>query len=593
MNVSEYIVKFLEENGINKVFGVVGGAALWICKALNENKNVGVIFTNHEQAAAMAADGWARAMKKPGVVFTINGPGMTNAVTGIAQAWVDSSPVMLITGNSNLGSIKYERENNVRQYGTQDVRTDLIMQPITKKTFLVERAEDIKSIMQEAYFISMEGRPGPVCIEVPINIQSAQVPEIMRNWEGEKNFAVPDRKQIQNVLDKLCKAKRPLILAGQGVRLSDSVDLFRAFFEKLDTPVVTSRMGIDIISTDSRYFVGRLGNHGDRASHFAIQQCDVMLILGSRLAPNTTGYDVKKFSDQSYKILVDIEKNELKKFGLDIHQSIQCDIKSFLKNAIQLTEGKLNIQHKDWVECCAHWKKSYPIMQKEYYKKGPLSTYRVIDKISKISGENDYIISDTGSACCIAAQVWNIKGTQRMFISGGLSAMGYWATSIGLAAAENNEGQVICLVGDGSLQMNIHELATIKHHKLPIKMFIINNNGYQFVKMSQMSYGINPTFGTDLSTGVPIPNIKKVVEAYELKYVHCSCNETWENIIEEVLNEPECVICEVFVDENQEVRPRLKSVALQDGSFKSPEYGNLFPFLDNGILEEEMNRAGK
>lgn len=593
MNVAEYIVGFLEENGINKIFGVVGGAALWLCKALSENRNVEVMFTNHEQAAAMAADGWARVMKKPGVVFTINGPGMTNAVTGIAQAWVDSSPVILITGNSNLGSIKYERDSGVRQYGTQDVRTDLIMRPITKKTFLVERAEDIKRIMQEAYYISMAGRPGPVCIEVPINVQSAQVPKKMRNWERAENFVVPDREQIENIIDKLCKAKRPLILAGQGVRLSDSVELFRAFFEKLDIPVVTSRMGIDIISTDSRYFVGRPGNHGDRASHFAIQQCDVMLILGSRLAPNTTGYDVKAFSNQSYKILVDIEKNELKKFGLDIHQSMQCDIKSFLINAIQLTEGKLNIQHKDWVECCGHWKKSYPVMQKEYYKNGPLSTYRVIDKISKISGENDYIISDTGSACCIAAQVWNVKGTQRMFISGGLSAMGYWATSIGLAAAENNEGQVICLVGDGSLQMNIHELATVKHYKLPIKMFIINNNGYQFVKMSQMSYGINPPFGTDLSTGVPIPNIKKVVEAYELKYVYCSGNETWENIIEEVLNEPECVICEVFVDENQEVRPRLKSVALQDGSFKSPEYGNLFPFLDNGILEEEMNRAGK
>lgn len=591
MNVSEYIVKFLEENGINKVFGVVGGAALWICKALNENKNVGVIFTNHEQAAAMAADGWARAMKKPGVVFTINGPGMTNAVTGIAQAWVDSSPVMLITGNSNLGSIKYERENNVRQYGTQDVRTDLIMQPITKKTFLVERAEDIKSIMQEAYFISMEGRPGPVCIEVPINIQSEQVPESMLDWKGAKSAIELDREQIQNIVDILCKAKRPLILAGQGVRLSNSVELFRAFYEGFGIPVVTSRMGIDIIHTDSRYFVGRPGNHGNRASHFAIQQCDVMLVLGSRLAPNTTGYDVNAFSNQSYKILIDVEKNELKKFGLDVHCSMQCDIKSFLHNAIQLIKDDVDIQHKEWVERCGHWKKSYPVMQKEYYKEGPLSTYRVIDKISKISGENDYIISDTGSACCIAAQVWNIKGAQRMFISGGLSAMGYWATSIGLAAAGNMEGQVICLVGDGSLQMNIHELATIKHYNLPIKMFIINNNGYQFVKMSQMSYGINPPFGADMSTGVPIPNIKKIVEAYELKYLHCSCDEAWENIVEDVLNTPGCVICEIFVDENQEVKPRLKSVARQDGSFKSPEYGNLFPFLDYEVLEKEMNRC--
>ncbi len=601
MNVSEYIVSFLEEKKIDTVFGIVGGATLWICKALSESKRIKSIFTNHEQAAAMAADGWARVTGKPGIVFTINGPGMTNTVTGIAQAWTDSSPVILITGNSNIKSVKYEREKGIRQYGTQDVRTDQIMKSITKKVYLLEKAQDVKSCFEEAFELALSGRPGPVCIEIPINVQSAEVTlpkQIECIDNGIISTAEEDNKewtiQIQRIVEKLNTAKRPLILAGQGVRLANAVSEFNKFVEKYNVPVVNSRMGIDTILSDSIFFVGRAGNHGSRASHFAIQTCDVLLVLGCRMAPNTTGYDVSKFSAQSYKILVETDETELQKFKLNIDQVVHTDLKKFLRLMNEKVEKDIEIDsmlRSKWIDCCNKWKRDYPIMQKEYYDNRNISTYRVVEEVSGLAKEDDLILSDTGSCCSIVAQVWSVKEGQRLFISGGLSAMGYWVTSMGLSIGNHGKGQVICFVGDGSLQMNIHELATIKRYGLPIKILVINNAGYQFVRMSQTSYNIEPPFGTDVSGGVPIPDIKKVVEAYDINYCRCKEAKNLRGVLKHVLESNQAEVCEIFVDVNQEVRPRLKSIALDNGTFISPEYENLYPFLEKSEIEKNIMSA--
>lgn len=595
MNVSEYIVSFLEEKNIDRVFGVVGGAILWLCKAFKENSSIKPIFTNHEQAAVMAADGWARVSGKPGVVFTINGPGMTNTVTGIAQAWVDSSPVILITGNSNLNCVKYERESQMRQYGTQDVRTDQIMGSITKGYFLLERAEDVRQCMEDAYHLALSGRPGPVCIEIPINVQSAEIPE--KGTERKTVFEYRGENllpQLNNVVRKLAMAKRPLILAGQGVRLAGAVEAFRNFVEKYRIPVVNSRMGIDTITSNSEMYVGRVGNHGSRAAHFAIQSCDVLLVLGCRLAPNTTGYDVSRFSNQSYKILVEIDKSELSKYQLAVDETIHTDVKHFLDCICQAKELESMLKNnagEKWISCCSDWKMRYPIMQEKYYTGRKLSTYQVVEEVSNQSGGEDLILSDTGSCCSIAAQVWQIKEKQRLFISGGLSAMGYWVTSMGLAIGNPGNGQIICFVGDGSLQMSVHELAVIKSYALPIKLFVISNGGYQFVKMSQAAYGIVPPFGTSVEAGVPIPNIRKVVEAYGLHYSCCKDAAGLKETVSEVLGSDRAEVCEIFVDEDQEVCPRLKSTAREDGTFVSPEYENLYPFLDAQVLRDELERA--
>ncbi len=592
MNVSEYIVKYLEEEaGIEHAYVIVGGAALWICKALSRSTKLKFTFTNHEQAAVMGADGYGRVSGKPGVAFVTNGPALTNTVTGMAQAYADSSPVVLFTGNSSLAHVKYEREKGLRQYGTQDVRTDLIMEPVTKKYFLIDDPAKTADILQEAFETAAGGRPGPVCIEVPISIQSAECPCAFPPEKAEAKKTSIDPATIRNVIAQLMNAERPLILAGQGVRLSGSTELFRRFIEVMDVPVINSRMGIDTIESDSRYFAGRCGNHGFRSAHFAAQTCDLLLILGSRLAPNTTGYNVADFSHQSRKILVETDPTELEKYELTMDETIEGDLYDFLSQAMTMIEAEgLSGSHAKWVSVTEGWRKQYPIMQKKYYE-GELNSYRLVDAVSRHAGDHDLVIADTGSSCSVVAQTWQVKKQQRVFISGGLSGMGYWATSLGLAEANRDGGNVICFVGDGSLQMNIQEFATLERYQIPVKLFLISNDGYQFVRMSQGGYNIIPTFGTDISDGVPIPDMKRVTEAYGIEYHSIRTDEEMDRVIAEVLQADGPAVCEVFVSKNLEVEPRLRSIAEKEGTFRMPAYEDLYPHLPAEELKAQMDKA--
>ena len=591
MNVAEYIVKYVEHKGIDHAYVIVGGAALWICKALSKSTGLKFTFTNHEQPAVMGADGYARISGKPGVAFVTNGPALTNTVTGMAQAYVDSSPVVLFTGNSSLAHVQYEREHDLRQYGTQDVRTDLIMKPVTKKYYLIDDPARTAEILEDAFSTAAGGRPGPVCIDVPISIQSAECPCAFPPEPKQETKPEISEEAVRKVIETMKNAKRPLILAGQGIRLSGSVDLFNRFIEALDIPVINARMGIDTITSDSKYFIGRCGNHGYRSSHFAAQTCDELLILGSHLAPNTTGYNVGDFSKQSHKTLVEIDASELTKYGTPIDEVIHGDLHDFFVKALAIIE-KENIKgdHSKWVAVCDEWRETYPIMQKKYYE-GELNSYWLVDTVTKCAKEGDIVIADTGSSCSVVAQAWQVKKNQRVFISGGLSGMGYWATSLGLAEANRTNGNVICFVGDGSLQMNIHEFATIERNQIPIKIFVVSNDGYQFVRMSQGGYNIIPTFGTDVSDGVPIPNLEKITKAYGLEYRSCRDAQTLEKVTKEMLSMDGPVVCEVFVSKNLEVEPRLRSIANEDGTFRMPAYENMFPLLDPEVLKAELQKA--
>ena len=593
MNVSEYIVKYLEEEAkIDHAYVIVGGAALWICKALSKAEKLKFTFTNHEQAAVMSADGYARISGKPGVAFVTNGPALANAVTGMAQAYADSSPVVLFTGNSGLAHVQFEREHNMRQYGTQDVRTDLLMEPVTKKYYLIDDPAKTADILADAFYTASEGRPGPVCIEVPVSVQSMKCDCAFPPVRKEADYPPIPEKVVAHITEQLRKAKRPLILAGQGVRLSGSVELFNRFIEKLDVPVVNSRMGIDTIESDSRYFVGRCGNHGSRASHFALQTCDVLLVLGSRLAPNTTGYNVRDFSKQSHKILIEIDPTELLQWGVEIDETIEGDLHDFLKQALAYIRREgIQAAHSQWVNTCNEWKASWPIMQEKYYTEDVINSYLLVDTVTKHAKEKDIAIADTGSSCSVVAQVWDVKKDQRVFISGGLSGMGYWATSMGLCEAYHNRGNIICFVGDGSLQMNIQEFATLHAYHMPVKLFVVSNDGYQFVRMSQSGYDIIPTFGTDKSDGVPIPDIEKVTKAYGLNYLSVSDPAKLDDVVEAALNTEGPVVCEVFVTKNLNVEPRIKSIAASDGTFIMPSYENLYPYLKEEVLKKELEKA--
>ena len=592
MNVAEYIVKYVEYREIEHAYVIVGGAALWICKALGQSEKLKFTFVNHEQAAVMGADGYARISGKAGVAFVTNGPALTNTVTGMAQAYVDSSPVVLFTGDSNSHHVRFEEENGLRQYGTQDVKTHQIMEPVTKKVYTLEDPAKTGEVLAEAFYLAENGRPGPVCVHVPIDIQSSECPcAFPPAWVSPTEPEIPETT-VEDVLLQLKQAKRPLILAGQGVRLSGGVDLFRNLLPKLDVPVVNARMGIDSIETDNPYYTGRCGNHGFRSSHFALQSCDVLLILGSRLAPNTTGYNVPDFAKQAKKILVECDPSELKQYGVQIDQNIQGDILDFLRKAeILLKKEELRGNHAHWISVCQDWLRRYPILQAKYREGDIINSYWLVDTVTRLAGDEDIIIADTGSSCSIVAQAWQVKGKQRVLISGGLSAMGYWATSLGLAEANRGRGQVLCFVGDGALQMNIQEFATLAAYQIPVKIFLVTNDGYQFVRMSQGGYNINPPFGTDASDGVPIPNMEKVTKAYGLNYLSCVKPEDLEKQVRQTLASEGPTVCEVNVSKDLQVEPRLKSVARPDGTFGMPSYENLYPNLPEEVLKAEMAKA--
>ncbi len=592
MNVAEYIVRYVEHREIEHAYVIVGGAALWICKALGQSQKLKFTFVNHEQAAVMGADGYARISGKAGVAFVTNGPALTNTVTGMAQAYVDSSPVVLFTGDSNSQHVRFEGENNLRQYGTQDVKTHRIMEPVTKKVYTLEDPAKTGETLAEAFWLAENGRPGPVCVHVPIDIQSAACPcAFPPVWTPPAEPEIPE-ETVADVLRTLKEAKRPMILAGQGVRLSGGTELFRKLLPKMDLPVTNARMGIDTIQTDSPYYVGRCGNHGFRSSHFALQTCDVLLILGSRLAPNTTGYNVPDFAKQARKILVECDPAELKQYGVKIDQTIQGNILDFLRKADRLLEGDgLRGHHGRWVSVCQDWLARYPILQEKYLQGKIINSYWLVDTVTRQAGDEDIIIADTGSSCSIVAQGWRVREKQRVLISGGLSAMGYWATSLGLAEANRGKGQVICFVGDGALQMNIQEFATLAAYRIPVKIFLVSNDGYQFVRMSQGGYNIRPPFGTDASDGVPIPNMEKVTKAYGLNYLSCEDPAELKEKVRETLAAEGPTVCEVYVSKDLEVEPRLKSVARPDGTFGMPGYENLYPNLPEDVLKAEMNRA--
>ena len=592
MNVAEYIVKYVEYRETEHAYVIVGGAALWICKALGQSKKLKFTFVNHEQAAVMGADGYARISGKAGVAFVTNGPALTNTVTGMAQAYVDSSPVVLFTGDSNSRHVRFEGENDLRQYGTQDVKTHRIMEPVTKRVYTLEDPAKTGDVLAEAFYLAENGRPGPVCVHVPIDIQSSECPcAFPPAWTPPAETEIAE-ETVADVLCQLKQAKRPLILAGQGVRLSGSVDLFRRLLPELDVPVVNARMGIDSIETDNSYYTGRCGNHGFRSSNFALQSCDVLLILGSRLAPNTTGYNVPDFAKQAKKILVECDPAELKQYGVRIDQNIQGDILDFLRKAeILLKKEDLRGNHAHWVAVCQDWLRRYPILQEKYLRGEVINSYWLVDTVTRLAGEEDIVIADTGSSCSIVAQAWQVKEKQRVLISGGLSAMGYWATSLGLAEANRGKGQVLCFVGDGALQMNIQEFATLAAYQIPVKIFLVTNDGYQFVRMSQGGYNINPPFGTDASDGVPIPNMEKVTKAYGLNYLSCEKPEDLEMKVKQALAAEGPTVCEVYVSKDLQVEPRLKSVARPDGTFGMPSYENLYPNLPEDVLKAEMEKA--
>jgi acetolactate synthase-1/2/3 large subunit len=595
MRVADYIFDYLMGKGVDTAFMVSGGQAMFLVDAIGKKKQIKLICTHHEQSAGMAAEAYGRITGKTAVALVTAGPGSVNVINGVVGAWTDSSPMIVVSGQSALSFVEYQQNHPIRQFGIQGINIRPLVEKVTKYFITIDNPSKILYYLGKAYHLATSGRPGPVWIDVPLDIQKMEVPERFLE-EYTPNATHQDIKMLEDQVEKtfalISKAKRPVFLVGQGIRLSHALDKFLKVAYELRIPVLTSRLGIDIINSDNDLYVGRPGNYGERSANFSIQNADIMIVVGCRLASALVGHDPKNFGKNASKVYVDIDREELDKPGINIDLKINTDAKDFLMEMLKQLPTFKKPDFSAWINKCNHWKKKYPVVLDSYKNEKPVNSYYFTKVLSEKATKDDMILVDTGSCFHVACQAWKIKKGQRFLTTGGLSSMGYWVAAIGACLA-NEKKRTICITGDGSLQMNIQEFATIKHNNLPIKVIIFNNNGYLLIRQTQKNFMEGNLVGEGPASGVWCPDSLKIAEAYGIKGVRIDSVDGLEDKLTEVLDHDGPVICDVMTPEWQLIIPRVASDKLPDGTLIARAYEDMFPFLDRKELESEMIHQGR
>lgn len=590
MRVADYIFKFLTDRNADTVFMVSGGQAMFLVDAVYQNKKISAICTHHEQSAGMSAEAYGRITGKIGIALVTAGPGAVNVINGVAGGWTDSAPMMVISGQSALAHVQYQQEHPIRQYGIQGINIKPLVEKVTKYFITVDDPAKILYYLGKAYYLALNGRPGPVWIDVPLDVQKMEVPtKLLEEFVPPKDDLDEARlrKQAAETLKYLSNAHRPVVLVGQGVRLGRAVKEFQQLTEKFKIPVITSRLGIDLINSDHKLYVGRPGNYGERAANFAIQNSDLIIAAGCRLASALVGHDPKNFGKNARKIVVDIDPEELAKPGVVIDLKIQAQVKSFFAELLRQGETVAVRDYAEWIRQCNYWKEKYPVVLESYKKEKPVNSYYFTGKLSELAADDDLVLVDTGTCFHVVCQTWKIKKEQRFLTTGGLSSMGYWVAGIGACLA-NHKKRTIVITGDGSLQMNLQEFATIKHNNLPLKVFIFNNNGYLLIRHTQKNFMEGRLLGEGPETGVWCPDALKIAKAYGIKGVRISSVNEVTRKIKEVMEYNGPVICDVMTPEWQLIIPRISSEKKADGTLISKPYEDMFPYLSRQELKKNM-----
>lgn len=588
--VADYVISFIYSLGVKDLFIVPGGGAMFLNDAIAVHKKMNYICNNHEQASVMGAETYSLVTENFGVAIVTSGPGTTNTMTGVLEAWQDSIPCMIISGQSKREQTVYNSKvRGLRQFGFLEVNIIPIIKSITKYSELINDPQKIRYHLEKAVFLAKNGRPGPVWLDIPLDVQGALINEKkLIGFKAERSKKHSLKKEVESLLKDLKSSKKPLIIAGNGIRLSHGINEFKKLVENLKIPVVSSVMGSDLLEDDYPYFVGKAGMKGERSANFAIQNSDLILAIGSRLSVPVIGYDYKKFAPNSKKIVVDIDEVEHRKETIKIDRVIISDAKEFITAFDNVTKGILFNFKDDWVKKLKELRKKYSIFLPEYSKdiKGRVNIYNLLNQINKNSKEEDIIIGDAGSSYYIVRQATKIKNNQRLIIPGATGTMGFnLPASIGAAVASKNK-RIICITGDGSLQTNIHELQTIAYHNFPIKIFVLNNKGYLSIRNTQSIYFQGRLLGESEKTGLSIPDTSKIAFAYGLPFYKVKSNQDLKGIIPKVLNQDGPLICEVDCLEYQEIIPSVTSKKLANGKIVSAALDDMYPFLSKGALNK-------
>lgn len=600
IRLADYVADFLVDHGITDVFSVVGGGAMHLNDALGHNIGLKVTYNHHEQACAIAAEAYARLDNKIAAVCVTTGPGGTNALTGVVGGWLDSIPMFIISGQVRYDTTaRYAlqfTESPLRSMGDQEYDIVKSVEPMTKYATMIEEPKQIRYALEKGWHLAVTGRPGPVWIDIPVDYQGCFIEtddlEAYDPAEDDKRLP-PDvsDETIQMVLEKIRNAKRPVFHAGYGIRLSGGYKAFRSVAEKLNIPIVTYWNAVDLIEDEHSLYCGRAGNMGDRPGNWAIQNADLILAVGTRISIRQVGYNWQTWARAAEVIMVDIDQAELKKPTLHIEIPVWADARDFLERLDKTAESQV---YKDgfWLETCQRWKKEYPAVLPRHWKENgkTANVYAFIRYLSSRLPENSLTAVSNGACCVVGNQAYVIQKGSRMANNSAIASMGYGLPAAIGTCIGGGRSNTICLEGDGSIMMNLQELQTILTNKLPIKIFLINNNGYHSIRITQTNLfsehskvGIGPE-SKDLS----FPEFRKIAEAFGYPYYSAHSNGEMKCVVDEVLELEGSVFCEIFTDSQQVWEPKSSTKRLQDGSLISPPLEDLAPFLPREELERNM-----
>lgn len=609
IRVADYVANFLVEHDIVDCFMVTGGGAMHLNDALGHHQGITCVYNHHEQACAIAAEAYARVNNKIAAVCVTTGPGGTNAITGVVGGWLDSIPMLIISGQVRYDTTarymnQFVEGAFLRSVGDQEFDITTAVSSMCKYAVMLEDPKKIRYELEKAFYLATTGRMGPSWIDIPVNFQGMYIKtEELAGFDPKAEGYVdenpaPSEDAVCEVIERIRNAKRPVLYVGNGVRLSGGYQVFRQVAELLDVPIVTYWDSIDAVEDSYELYVGRGGIMGDRAGNFAVQNADVVLAIGNRLSIRNVGYNWKTWAREAYVIMVDIDPAELQKTTIHVELPICADAKAFLEGALEkLKEAKVTSQSPlsdaaEWRDQCLRWKKEYPVTLPKHWEENgqTANVYAFIKYLSSRLPEGNMTVVSNGSACVVGHQNYVIQKNARFLINNAIASMGYGLPAAIGACIATGKRRTICLEGDGSIMMNLQELQTVSTNRLPILLFLINNEGYHSIRQTQNNLfkehtkvGIGPESG-DLS----FPDFGKIADAFGWKYLSASSNKEMMAVVDEAILLDEPVLCEIFVSTDQVFEPKSATKRLADGTLVSPPLEDLAPFLPKEELMQNM-----
>lgn len=594
IKVSDYLVKRIAALGVKDIFILAGGQAMHLVDSIGRNPDVRHVSALHEQAAAMMAEAYSRTTDSFGVAVVTTGPGGTNTVTGVTGAWLDSTPCLFLSGQfrveHTIGS------QGLRQTCLQGTDPVSIVRSITKYAVLVDDPDTIRYHLEKAVWLATHGRPGPVWLDLPLDVQGALVDEAaLAPFDpaelGEAGVApAVDPRAVAATLARLAAARRPVLLAGNGIRLAHAIPEFHALVERLGIPVVTSINGIDLIWDDHPLFMGRPNYWGQRAANFVVQNADVLLTIGSGVHLEMTGFNYRAFAREAYRIMVDIDGCELRKKTFVPDLAIRADAGDFIRLLLEAAAAFENPSLASWVDLGRRWRSEYPLILPEYTERdAPVHPFVFTDALAEAMGPGDLLVAGSaGSHFTTAVQAFRVKRGQRVFSEIGIGAMGHSLPSSIAASVARGGSPVVCLTGDGGIQLNIQELQTVVNYRLPIKIFVMNNGGYMSIKNTQKAFFQGRLVGCDRDSGLGLPQMRKIARAYGIATARIDNQRNLAARIRRVLRRPDAVLCEVLLQPDARLLPRVGSRLLPNGQMVSSPLEELSPPLPAAELAAHL-----